>query len=419
MHGGAAGGLAANPRRHRRRYASNRRRYSGNPTLGGLIANPTYSNLFENPMGPYSMASLKSFGVAAAGLALGLAVARGADRYVATMKPADSKSGNKANRAWFGRAAAAAINRRPTILRLGVQAGGAVLAIGGAYALRNRALAPWLLGGIALGFGSNLFLQFLEWWVIPYLMKRKDPSEMTLTNRLYSLEQIDDQDKVDAAFLDWQNVPALAAAQDQNAPVITSPLGLPASISVLGRPGSMRAQSMVGAPRRFVADGRVGHCDTCGGDGGHYSGCSQCDICNGGGGRKCAYTVQPGSDIYAVASASGVSVGEIAAMNGGGTPDSFWIVGREVTLPEAACNAVLKSSGGPSSLPLNPMTPPPPATNTLLVNQPPPGINTQVYQATGPNVPTSQIRQAVIAGPPNGSPAESTSALYAITGGGE
>lgn len=415
MHGQ---GLAANPRANRRRYSSNRRR--ANPTLGGMIANPTYSNLFENPMGPYSAASLKQFGVATAGLAVGLAFARATDRYVATMKPADSKSGNKANRAWFGRAAAAAINRRPTILRLGVQAGGAVLAIGGAYALRNRALMPWLLGGIALGFGSNLFLSFIEWWVIPYLMKRKDPGELTMANRLYALEQIDDQDKVDAAFLDWQTIPALNSAQDQNAPVITSPLGLPASISVLGRPGRQQ-HAMVGAPRRFIADGRIGHCNTCGGDGGHYSGCSDCEICNGGGGgRKCGYTVQAGGpDIYAVANASGVTVSEISAMNGGGTPDSFWVVGREVILPEAACNIVLKQGGIPTSNPLIPTTNVP-GTSMLVPNQPPPppAFNPLTYQATGPNVPASSLRTAVVAGTPNGVP-ENVATNYAISGGGE
>lgn len=410
--------MAANPSpAANRRRRHHRRRYNSNPTFGGLISNPTYAGLFENPMGPYSAASLKSFAVVSGGLAIGLAAARGVDRYVATMKPADSKSGNKANRAWFGRAAAAAINRRPNILRLGVQAGGAVLSIGGAYALRNKSMAPWLLGGVALGFGSNLFLQALEWWVIPYLLKRKSPDEQTLANRMFALEQIDDQDKVDAAFTDWQTIPALASAQDQNAPVIQSPLGLPASIAVLGaagRPG--RQQAMVGAPRRFVADGRVGHCDACGGDGGHYSGCANCDICNGGG-RKCAYTVQAnGPSAYDVANATGVTVSEISALNGGGTPDSFWLVGKEVVLPETACNYV--SRGAPSS---GPLTNVPAPSSSTLVNQapPPPAGNLLTYQATGPNVPPSQLRQQpMIAGTPNGQ-AENTSALYATSGGSE
>lgn len=400
------GGLAANPkRRHRRRY---NRRYA-NPTFGSLTANPPYSGLFENPAGPFSVSSVKAFAVASAGLAFGLAVARGTDRWIATMKPADSKSGAKANRAWYGRAAAAAINRRPTILRLGVQAGGAVLAIGGAYALRNRGMAPWLLGGIALGFGSNLFLQFIEWWAIPWLLKTKDASEQTLANRMYALEQLDAQDKVDAAFEDWASIPALAQNQDQNNPNISSPIIVPVGIAQLGAAGRPSARAMVGAPRRFIADGRVGHCDTCGGNGGHYSGCANCDICNGGG-RKCAYTVQPGVDIYAVATQAGISVNEIVQLNGGGSPESCWVVGQECVLPESACNVVMKSTpnpGVPTGVVMNPMVPPPGPT----------------YVATGPIVPSASLNPpaGVVYGTPqagrgNGA---SESVNYATVGGNE
>jgi hypothetical protein len=397
------GGLAANPRRaNRRRYSSNRRRYA-NPTFGQLATNPPYSGLFENPSGPLSAASMKSFAVASAGLAIGLAVARGTDRWIATMKPADSKSGQKANRAWFGRAAAAAINRRPTIIRLGVQAGGAVLGIAGAYALRNKGVAPWLLGGIALGFGSNLFLQFIEWWAIPWLLKTKDSSEQTLANRMYALEQLDAQDKVDGAFEDWALIPALAQNQDQNNPIISSPLSLPTSIATLGRPGARRQHAMVGAARKFIADGRVGNCDLCGGNGGHYSGCSACDTCNGGG-RKCAYTVQPGVDIYAVATQSGISVNEISAMNGGGSPESFWIVGNEVVMPEAACNIVAR----PSGTPLVPQTSLP---TGVVVNTPPVGP-TSVYVGPAPTVPPP-------AGVVYGTPNRSEAVNYATVGGNE
>lgn len=406
MHG--QGGLAANPKRRRHRG----RRRNPSPTFGYLAANPPYAGLFENPNGALSASSLKSFAVASAGLALGLAVARGADRWIATMKPADSKSGNKANRAWYGRAAAAAINRRPTLIRLGVQAAGAVVSIAGAYALRNRGMAPWLLGGIALGFGSNLFLQFIEWWAIPWLLKTKDPSEQTLANRMYALEQLDAQDKVDAAFLDWQTIPALAANQDQNAPVISSPLSLPASIATLGATGrpSARQHAMVGANRKFIADGRVGNCNLCGGSGGHYSGCSACDLCNGGG-RKCGYTVQPGVDIYAVASQSGVSVNDISAMNGGGSPESFWIVGNEVIMPEAACNVVSRSAPAMPAVP-------PGAPGGVVMNQPA-VVPTNVYAATGPIVPTSSLNPpaGVVYGTPSRGNGTSESVNYATLGG--
>jgi hypothetical protein len=169
----------------------------------GMLDNPAYSGLFENPS-PYSMDSLKAFGIASAGVGLGLLVARGIDRFVATMKPATSKNGTTSNLAWYGKNAVAAINRRPGLVRLGVQAGGAVVAIGGAYALRNKPVAPWLLGGIALGFGSNLLLQAFEWYAIPYLLKIKKPDEKTIQNRLYVLEQTDTQDSVDAICEDWR-----------------------------------------------------------------------------------------------------------------------------------------------------------------------------------------------------------------------
>lgn len=312
----------------------------------GMLDNPSYSTLFENPMGAYSTESLKAFGVAATGVGLGLLVARGIDRFVATMKPADSKNGFKANRAWYGKNAVAAINRRPGAVRLGVQAAGAVAGIGAAYALRNKPIAPWLFGGLALGFGSNLLLQFAEWYAIPYVLKIQKPEEQTVQNRLYVLEQMNTQDEVDKIFEDWGTKPALAANQDQNAPIIAGPLNPAdsADIATLGRgaAGSRPSSPVgIGASRRFIPDGRIGHCGECGGDGGHYSGCGQCDTCNGGArGRRCQYTVERGVDLYSIANAAGVEVSAIAAMNGGGAPDEWWQPGNQVILPEAACRVV-------------------------------------------------------------------------------
>jgi hypothetical protein len=342
---------AANPKR--RRKSRRRSNPAGMPYIpstalarSGMLDNPSYSTLFENPMGAYSMDSLKAFGIASAGVGLGLLVARGIDRFVATMKPAKSKDGKEANRAWYGKAAVSAINRRPNAMRLGVQAAGAVVGIGAAYALKNKPVAPWLFGGIALGFGANLLLQVMEWYAIPYFMKTKKEDEQTLPNRLYVLEQVDTQDKVDLSFEDWGSKKALADNQDQNTPLIYGPLNSePSSTVFLGRGAAVSRPSSpvgVGAPRRFVPDGRVGHCNECGGDSGHYSGCGQCDVCNGGGGgRRCLYTVEREADIYAIAQAAGVEIGVIAAMNGGGTADQWWVLGRKVQLPEAACNVVI------------------------------------------------------------------------------
>jgi len=56
----------------------------------------------------------------------------------------------------------------------------------------------------------------------------------------------------------------------------------------------------------------------------------------------------------------------------------------------------------------------------LVPNQPPPppAYNPLTYQATGPNVPASSLRTAVVAGTPNGVP-ENVATNYAISGGGE
>lgn len=373
MHGGSP--VQDNPRRRRRRRRSNPASTPYIPThvgRAGMLDNPTYSGLFDNPMGPYGTESLKAFGIASAGLAVGLLVARGVDRFIATMKPADSKglAGTKAaNHPWYGKNAVAAIYRRPNAVRLGVQAAGAVAAIGGAYALRNKSVAPWLLGGIALGFGSNLLLQVAEWYVIPRILKLKDANEQTLANRLYVLEQVDTQDKVDAIMEDWASKPALDQQQASATPVIVGPLNVDATgkatgddIATLGRGAAGSRPSgatLSGQPRRFVPDGRVGNCGECGGQGGHYSGCAQCQVCNGGGGgRRCSYEVQTGVDLYEVARTAGVAVSRIIEMNGGRDPASWWIVGEKAILPEEACHIII--NGGVPRVPTEPVREPPP-----------------------------------------------------------
>jgi hypothetical protein len=333
MHGTSP--VRDNPKRRRRsRRRSNPAAQYGGYGGGmshrsGLLDNPSYSGLFENPMGAYSMDSLKAFGIASAGVGLGLLVARGIDRFVATMKPADSKglAGTKAaNHPWYGKNAVAAINRRPGVVRLGVQAGGAVVGIGAAYALRNKPIVPWLLGGIALGFGSNLLLQLAEWYVIPRLFKIEKADEKTTSNRLYVLEQIDTQDKVDAIMEDWDSKPALQAQQAATAPVIVGPLNVDATgkatgddIATLGRGAAgSRPSAPAGAP-----GGSVGGCSTC---------------------AACAYTVMPGDDLQPVLEEANLPLGVLEGLNGGGSPDSWWLAGNRVILPEAACHAVTRGA---------------------------------------------------------------------------
>jgi hypothetical protein len=293
------------------------------PHRSGMLDNPSYAPLFENPMGAYSMDSLKAFGIASAGVGLGLLVARGIDRFVATMKPAASKNGTTSNLPWYGKNAVAAINRRPGVVRLGVQAGGAVVGIGAAYMLRNKPIVPWLLGGIALGFGSNLLLQVFEWYLVPRILKIEKPDEKTTANRLYVLEQIDTQDKVDGIMEDWALKPALMQNQMQDPAqvVIAGPLNDPGSpdIATLGRGAAVsRPSAPAGAP-----GGSVGACGTC---------------------AACAYTVMPGDDLQPVLEEANLPLEVLEGLNGGGAPDSWWLAGNRVILPEAACHAVTRGA---------------------------------------------------------------------------
>lgn len=332
-----------------------------NPMSEGLGG---YEALFENPMGPYSTSSLKGFGWAAGGVGLGLVVAELVDRYIATRTPADSKSGGpdaKGNNPWFGRDAAAAMQRRPDALRLGVQAVGALAGIGGAYALRGRSIAPWLIGGTAVGFGANLFKQLIMWWVAPRILKAKE-NEAVLGNRLLPLEQVELQDKIDAIWEDWQKVASLMDNQKvAGTPVVVSPLSASPSQNVLTLGGATGNGPLPGAVGFVSQPGRVGACMSCGGMQGCWSNCPalncpddrDCKDCSphdgdGGGqrGRLCEYVVQRGDDLTALVTASGVPANDIAALNGGGDPSTWWRAGATVVLPEQACYVVWRHQNG-------------------------------------------------------------------------
>jgi len=343
---------AARRRGRARRSAPRRRRRRDELAMlenPGMLENPSF--LPNQLAGAFSRANLMAYGTAAAGVAVGLLVADFVDRYVATRKPADAASGATANNPWYGRDAAAAQRMRPDAWRLGTQAAGAVVALGLAYWTRGSRLIPWLLGGTAIGFGANLLKMLADWWLMPAILKTKADNEASFANRMYPLEQAAIQDQVTEIFANWDKTESLNAGQ-QTTPDIRSPLTGAAAggtdVYTLGRANV--ASRGVGANGRFFKNtGRLGNCTSCGGYNGCWSDCStQCPDCPGyNPHKKCTYTVQMMGEIEALAAQSGVTMSDVASMNGGRT--SF-AVGETVTLPYGMC-MIIETRGVPAGIP--------------------------------------------------------------------
>lgn len=405
---------------HRHRWTSYRSARRDNPTgmVPAGMSGSAYGGLLSNPMGAYSGRSLVAFGWAAGGIGIGLAVADFVDRYVATRKPADTKGGAKGLNPWYGRDAAAAMARRPDGARLAVQALGGVGALGLAYATRRNRVLPWLLGGVALGFGSNLAMKVITWWIMPKVLSVKDPTEATLANRLYPLEQKSVQDAVSGMFEAWDGVASLNAGQQQT-PSIASPLSdTPSSdVYTLGEAGAPPLPGAAGHQGLNSQSGRVGACHSCGGMPGHYSNCPElCPDCpggsgvpgsddgggggggggdGGGGNNLCTWVVREGDDLLALVNEAGVSVNDVNALNGGGSPESYWQPGHRATLPRAVCLVVLKHGGGTPLIPKIPpgdltlrTAQPTPTTTALLPRQP--GSTPAMRQVTPSALPNIQ-----------------------------
>lgn len=392
--------------------------------LAELEENPlSYSALFENPSGPFSLPSLKAFGWAAGGVGIGLVLAELADRYVATRAPGKSKDGTADGaQPWMGRNAVAAIQRRPDALRLGVQAGGALAAIGGAYLAGRRGgrILPWALGGTAVGFGANLAKQLLIWWVMPMVLKvpadaagNLDYSKPSLAGRLAALEQKPLQDAIDKLWENYHLVGDLV--NNQNAvPQILSPLNESTKTSLLTLGGATGNGPLPVAGRPYwVGQPGVGSCMSCGGMQGHWSNCpSNCSDCpdgsgipvprdsgNGGGGdggggnglpRQCEYTVQRGDDLNALLATTGLTMNDVAALNGGGLPTTWWVPGNVVTLPEAMCMAIVNRRT--SQPPIRQPVPGQPGGPVYRQHAPTiPSGGGQVFRSFQPQVPSSPL----------------------------
>jgi hypothetical protein len=326
-------------------FRRGRRSYEG---ADDLLDNPDggFGGLMHENQA-FTISALRAWSTAAAGVGVGLAVARFLDRWVATRKPANGQH------PWYGANAAAAINRRPDAWRLGAQAAGGLVGMGLAYATRGRGIIPWLLGGIAIGFGSNITLNLIEWWLMPLLFKVKSPNEASLANRMYSLEQKSAQDVVDSIFQNWQ----LAANLNNNqmaTPVVVGvvPAAPSGPVYTLGARGPAQAgvpagkaqtPGEVGNQPALVKTGRLGMCESCGGEGGCWSSCPDltlCGDCPGLTARMCTYEVQPGDDLNVLTSQLGIDVSQVSALNSPGNPSAYWLAGRTVTLPYAFCRGL-------------------------------------------------------------------------------
>ncbi len=352
------------------------------------------SAMLENQTSPFTARGLVNYGIAAAGLAIGTVVADFTDRVVATRKPKDGTN------PWYGADAAAAIYRRPDAMRLGVQVVGGVLGLAAAYFAKGRGILPWLATGVALGFGSNALVKVVNWYLMPAVLKVKDPTEKSAANRYYALEQDSVQKMVDDAFAKYATNPALSDGQKGDASVIKSPLGdLTTNLMVLGSPSEGKAEphataagSAVGSgqpPRTFVDTGRIGHCAECGGNNGCYNDCkSLCSNCGDSytPWMECSYQVEAGDDLAAMAAAGGVTVLQVNAMNNGQTPDIYWVPGNTVNLPYGICMVVKKRQQGVPMSPSMPIQPVAPPTYQPTVIETPPGVTplspaTTVYGA--------------------------------------
>lgn len=336
--------LLANPKRRRR----SRRRYQSN----NLTFRDKRSALLENPRGgfnglsydnpTFTVSAIQAAGMAGFGVGLGLVVADFLDRFVATRKPTDGVQ------PWYGANAAAAVNRRPDAWRLGAQAAGGVGAIGLAYLARGRSVLPFLFGGTAVGFFANLTKEVINWWAMPMILKTENATEATFANRMYPLEQKTIQDSIDGIFEKWKENSVLL--KNQADPPAVPSVAPGSGRSMLGRRGNgnvlgkARTQAeagngQVGRPV-LVPTGRLGMCDTCGGDNGCWSDCEDLTLCGDCGdhpvARRCEYTVQPGDDLTVMARQYGIDVNQIQSLNGslGALP------GTKVVLPFAMCRAM-------------------------------------------------------------------------------
>jgi hypothetical protein len=260
-------------------------------------------------------------------------------------------------------------------MRLGAQAAGAALGMAGAYYTRGRGFLPWLLGGIAVGFGANLVKMGLSYYVMPAVLTVDNPTDKTLANRLFPLEQTKLQDTVTKFLEEKTKAQGTLETYTPGSP-LDNPQTPAQGVVYLGKARKAPGQgnTLGAAAPKLVATGRLGKCNGCGGSNGCWTSCPDLKLCSECGAEdpvamRCKVVVEAGSDIVALASAANVDINQVNALNGGGGPDTYWVVGNTVTLPYAMCTFIQHSTPSPIDVAV-PAVPPMTAEETALIATP-------------------------------------------------
>lgn len=214
------------------------------------------------------------------GLVLGIGFYELAARTIATRKPFDTSE--KAMRPWYGRDAAAAAHRRPSMSRLVLP-----MAAAAAVAFTSYQFPLYFMLGVLL----SVVRELLVWYIFPLVFRVRHPGDTSWSNRLFPLEQWSTQDQVEDWFLHWDKNPGLRASQCAA--------------------GEYLAHSPI-HPREAAQSPGVS--------------------------VICEYSVQAGDDLDALLADSGVTLEDLILLNHG---EFDWKPGALVRLPSVICLRLL------------------------------------------------------------------------------
>lgn len=202
-------------------------------------------------------------------------------RYIATRKPRDTSL--KSVRPWYGRDAASATHRRPSMPTLVLP-----MAAAAAVAFVPHQFPLYFVLGVLLAVVRSL----LVWYVFPLVFRVRHPGDASWPNRLFPLEQWSTQDQVEDWFLHWDKKPGLRASQCADCDYV-------AVSSVAVRTTEDAVQQELAAMA-----------------------------------KRCSYTVREGDDLGELLAEAKVTLEEVVFLNRG---ELHWKPGQVVVLPRAIC----------------------------------------------------------------------------------
>lgn len=124
---------------------------------------------------------------------------------------------------WYGRNAAAAIVRAPSLSQIAVALGAVAMLL----ASRHPHATP-----IALGLSLGAARELLLWKLLPLVIRVRDDTKPSLGGRLLPLEQLKVQAELRGMWATWWKLPSLAEGQTPT-PTIRPPMA-PTSLKVVG-----------------------------------------------------------------------------------------------------------------------------------------------------------------------------------------